>query len=100
VLRELSVKASDDDQEALTLYFLAHPDRITLDYEATLFQSLHGVSPEDIVLYPGHPPNVRSLRTGSSPCILHGNGYGMETLRTILQRLDAMGWPADSFSDR
>lgn len=92
-LRDVAPRAEDSDQEAWTLYFLEHPNRLALDYEGRLFQSLYGVSPREISIEPGSPPEVRCLRTGWNPYVLHGNGSGMETFREIVRRLEAMGWP-------
>jgi hypothetical protein len=92
-IRELRPEATDGDQRLLTRYFLGHPDRVSLDYGAHLFHTLMMLGSEDFVVDPGPTPRVTSRITGSSPCVLHGQGYGRGTLAALLEKLRASGWP-------
>jgi hypothetical protein len=92
-IQELSPHYEDDDQELFSRYYLEHPQRATLDHESMLFQTLYGISPDDLVFDLPGSWRPRYRRTGWDPCLLHGNGYGMDTFTEVLHRLRARGWP-------
>lgn len=80
-LKEMNLRDRDDDQLAFTKYFLAHPEKIALDYQCELFWPLSGVDPAAIEIMEGETMNrVKNLETGSMPSILHGNGPSKKLL--------------------
>ena len=62
-----------DDQFALHTFFIAHPDRVALDYYQNIFSLLHGTGFEDYALDP-RTKMLRNLITHTQPVVLHGNG--------------------------
>lgn len=92
-LDDLSPGEGDDDQRLFTDYFLKHPDRVGLDHEATIFQTLYEVEPADFDWSRNGSLRLRSRLTGSEPCVLHGNGPGWETFVTLIEGLRVLGWP-------
>jgi len=77
-IQELSPRDDDrSDQRHYTRYFLDHPDKVSLDYRATIFQTLFDVAPDDVAFDATEPTRVINRLTGTRPCILHGNGRGL-----------------------
>lgn len=64
----------EDDQGLMTKHFLRHPEKYTLDYHGKLFLPTAGLSSEDLEIDKQNK-TVRSVETGTTPCILHGNGF-------------------------
>lgn len=91
-LLELSPEDEDDDQGLFTRYFLDHPEKVSLDYQASLFHTLFGVGAERFVLE-SNPLGLRSKITGSHPCLVHGNGSGKYALLEIIKGLRERNWP-------
>jgi hypothetical protein len=92
-LEELDSRPDDDDQRLFTRYFLDHPERVSLDSGAVIFQNLFGVGPGDLVVERADPVRVKSRITLSEPCVLHGNGPGWSTFQEVARQLRELSWP-------
>jgi hypothetical protein len=93
LIEEIAPQGTESDQGLFTRYYLAHRDSLTLDYRATLFQTLYGVEPDDLVFEGGSSFTLRNRWLDSEPCLLHGNGPGRMTFLSMVSRLNARGWP-------
>jgi hypothetical protein len=93
LIQEVSPQGTESDQGLFTRYYLEHRGDLALDYRATLFQTLNGVAPDDLVFEEGEPWTLRNRWLGSKPCLLHGNGPGRTSFLSVLSRLRARGWP-------
>ncbi len=62
-----------DDQGLLSVYFLHHPEKLTLDYRCNLFLPLYQVKKKELFL-DANKKIVKSLITSTEPCLIHGNG--------------------------
>ncbi len=93
LLHELAPRGDEDDQGLFTRYYLDQPGTITLDHEASLFQSLHLVPVNDLVFEDGETLTLRNRWLGSRPCLLHGNGAGRKPFAELVRRLRRRDWP-------
>lgn len=74
LLEELSpIQANKSDQGQLTVYYLDHQSDFYLDYYCELFLNLLCLRSSDILINPSRG-TVDCLITGSTPCMVHGNG--------------------------
>lgn len=77
-----------NDQRWFYRYLLAHPEKAALDTRGELFHTLHWTSLEDYEIVSAAEGLVKSRLTGTSPCLLHGNGDdGKEVLDALAQEL-------------
>ena len=67
-----SIADHDDDQLYYTTYFLKHQDEISLDYHASIFQTLnYSINDLEIVESKGR---IKNTLYQQYPCQIHGNG--------------------------
>ncbi len=75
LLENMGQIANGSDQGQLTTYFLKNQGEFCLDYYCELFLPLEMVNEEDLLINCAQG-KVQCLITGSTPCIVHGNGNG------------------------
>lgn len=90
MIRAIGLQTTDDDQLAMTRYFLSHPDAVDLDTQCTFFLPLVGVSDVELSV-DRNDGRVHLLATGQRPCIIHGNGPSVVYLRELGERLGLAG---------
>ena len=86
-------QTTDDDQRAITRYFLDHPGTVVLDTQCAFFLPLFAVDDAELAVDPGEG-RVLLHATGQRPCFLHGNGPAVAFLRELGRRLGPAGPPA------
>jgi hypothetical protein len=72
VLNDFQI-SNRDDQCQMALYYIHHQNEIALDYYCELFLPLVWVQDDEFILDKKNQI-LRCLLTGSTPCIIHGNG--------------------------
>lgn len=88
-----------DDQRWFTRHYLRHPNTVALDVNGVIFHTLHDVSPERIVVHPTETGILYSTITKTNPCVIHGNGNGIDSFHDVSRRLVAKGWPPNATAD-
>lgn len=88
-----------DDQGLLTVYFLKYPEKFKLDYHCELFLTLFQVTKKELVL-DRQKKIVKSLTTGTEPCLVHGNGPAKVLYQKIYDTLFTVSRKKDRESRR
>lgn len=94
-----------DDQRWFNRFYLRQnarrrdQRRIVLDHAGLMFHTLHGIPVEAFSATPGATGSLRSNVTSSKPCLVHGNGEGISTYRSIASFLMQRGWPSQAVMD-
>lgn len=70
-----------NDQEDYQLYYLDHQDKIALDNNPLICQSLHESGPDEFFV---ENRRITSRLTGNKPLVFHGNGSGKDWLKKII----------------
>ncbi len=79
------ISPSECDQAQMITYYLAgHQDEIYLDYHCELFFPLYGLKRKHVRV---SGKKVHSVLTGSTPCVIHGNGNSASLYRYIFYQL-------------
>jgi hypothetical protein len=89
MIASIGFATTDDDQRAITRWFLEHPGTIALDTRCAFFLPLFAVTDAEIAL-DTNEGRVTLLATGERPCFLHGNGPSVTYLQDIGRRLGVM----------
>lgn len=74
------------DQGILSAYYLLYPGEIHIDAYCDFFLTLAGVIPEELKLDP-IGKKVFFTETGTTPCLIHGNGGSRPLYQIIYDRL-------------
>lgn len=82
ILESIPIKEKDSDQSQLIKYYLDHQSEIVLDYLCELFIPLYQLQRSELDIDKEHKV-VRCLVTGTTPCIVHGNGSGKSLYQYI-----------------
>lgn len=90
MIEMIGFQTTDDDQRAITRFFLDHPGRIALDTQCTFFLPLFAVGDAELDL-DLNEGRVVLRETGRRPCFLHGNGPSVTYLHDLGQRLGVTG---------
>jgi len=69
----MPIPEETDDQGLFLIYHLYYPERFHLDHYCKLFLTLRQTRESEIYIDPIEK-NVKCLLTGTTPCIVHGNG--------------------------
>lgn len=72
------------DQYLWTRCYLDNKDKIKLDINCDIFQTLHSTSIDDFTLVGG---GYKNNITGSFPCILHANGRSDDVFKSLLFKI-------------
>lgn len=70
-LEFFSLQLADCDQGLFSIDFIEHPEEYRLDFRCDLFFPLFLMLKDEVAL---EGKKIECLLTGSSPCVLHGNG--------------------------
>lgn len=89
MIAAIGFATTDDDQRAITRYFLDHPGAIALDTRCAFFLPLFAVTDDELALDKGEG-RVTLLATGERPCFLHGNGPSVKYLGDLGQRIGVL----------
>ncbi len=89
MIASIGFATTDDDQRAITRYFLEHPGAIALDTRCAFFLPLFAVTEPELEL-DASEGRVRLLETGERPCFLHGNGPSVAYLNELGRRLGVL----------
>lgn len=63
--------AKDDDQGLFTLYYLKHPEKLTLDRRCQLFLNMYGFDGSDLII-DANKRTVQCIETGTTISVIHG----------------------------
>ncbi len=88
-----------DDQRWFTRYYLRNNEIVTLDTDGIMFHTLHDIESERLIVMKDRIGTIWSNYSNTSPCVLHGNGNGIETFHDVSRRLVVAGWPPNAKSD-
>jgi len=85
-----------DDQRWFTRYYLRNPGVAAMDVDGVLFHTLHDIDPEELTVNKndrGEVQGFTSAVTHTSPCLIHGNGNGLDTFHVLVDRIVGEGFP-------
>lgn len=88
-----------DDQRWFSRHYLRNKDKVLLDTGGKMFHTLHDVSPELLVVDEKHRGAIWSKYSQTRPCVLHGNGNGIDSFHDVSKRLVEAGWPPEANAD-
>jgi hypothetical protein len=71
----------NNDQDNFQAFYVDNQDKIALDNNALICQSLHLAEPDEFYI---KPPRITSRITGNAPSAFHGNGGGKDWLKQII----------------
>lgn len=85
ILEEIApVRLFTSDQGLLTLHYFEHPEAYAFDVYCQLFLPLAGVIEQELTL-DCEKKRVYMEETGSTPCLIHGNGGGRSIYQSIYE---------------